>query len=225
MGRMFVFFVFFFVCPALIRAQPDSTSPVRYVAVGDSYTMGEGADLKGSWPVILTLHLQRQGVPIQLKKILARTGWATSEAIVYALPGFQELKPNFATLMIGVNDWVRGVSPEEFRKRLAILIDQMLKSLPDKKNLVVVTIPNFSVTPSAKQYARGRDIAAGLSAFNAIIKSEAALRHLEVVDIFPVSQEMQNDSTLVAEDGLHPSAREYALWEQWIFPAAYGILK
>ncbi len=218
------------VCSAEVRSNsasnpPFQTQPITYIAIGDSYTIGEGASFRDCWPVQLAFHLRQRGVYIQNQKVLAKTGWATSDAIAVALPVYQAAKPQFATLMIGVNDWVRGISAEDFRKRLRILMDEMIKVLPQKNHLLVVNIPDFSVTPQGKEYAGGRDIAAGIAEFNKIIKEEAAQRGLPLIDIFPVSREMAANRSLIAADGLHPSAKTYSAWEQWIFPKAFEILK
>ena len=198
---------------------------IRYAAIGDSYTIGEGVSEEKSWPSLLTKHLQKEGIDIELIANPSRTGWTTKDAIDYELPVYKSSKLNFATLLIGVNDWVQGISKEEFRKRLAFLIDEMLKELPNNGRLLIVTIPDFSAAPNGNFYSNGRDISNGILEFNNIIKEEAKKRNLKVVDIFNLSKGMSNDRTLVARDGLHPSAKEYALWEKEIFPAALEILK
>jgi lysophospholipase L1-like esterase len=101
----------------------------------------------------------------------------------------------------------------------------MQKALTDKSKLLLVTIPDFSAAPSGNQYAGERNISEGLTRFNNIIKAEASKRNLPVIDIFDLSKEMSKDASLVAEDGLHPSAKEYALWEKKIFPVAQHMLK
>src|SRR5437870_12106891 len=101
----------------------------------------------------------------------------------------------------------------------------MLEVLPNKNRLLVVTITDFGVTTAGRGYARGRDISEGISRFNQIITEEAAKRGLHVVDIFPISKKMRDDASLVAVDGLHPSAKEYAEWEKNIFPTALQLLK
>lgn len=203
----------------------DRQASVRYVAIGDSYTIGEGAKTDEAWPNILTKHLKERGIDIELIANPSRTGWTTQNAIDRELPVFTESKPNFATLLIGVNDWVQGVDEKAFRERLVTLMDRMLGVLPDKDRLLVVTIPDFGVTPTGTKYSRGRNIAEGIASFNKIIAEEAKKRDLPVVDIYPVSKQMGNDRSLVAADGLHPSAKEYAEWEKLILPAALELLK
>ena len=203
----------------------EESAPIRYVAIGDSYTIGEGAKPDEAWPNLLTKHLNERGIKIELLANPSVTGWTTQNAIERELPVYVEKKPTFATLLIGVNDWVQGVDEKTFRERLVTLMDRMLELLPDKKRLLVITIPDFGVTPTGPRYSRGRNISDGISSFNKIVAEEAKKRDLRVVDIFPLSKQMQNDRSLVAEDGLHPSAKEYAEWETIILPVALELLK
>src|SRR5207249_10679548 len=103
--------------------------------------------------------------------------------------------------------------------------NQMVALLTNKKRLLVVTIPDVGVTPTGPKYSHGRNIHEGILRFNQIVTEEARKRGLEVVDIFPLSKKMGQDKSLVAKDGLHPSARAYAQWEKIIFQAALELLK
>src|SRR6266404_9809674 len=123
-------------------AEPE-VQRIRYAVVGDSYSCGEGASPKESWPALLTRHLNAQGLHVDLVANPSRTGWTTQQAIDLELPIFLGSKPNFGTLQIGVNDWVRGIDAETFRKHFALLADGMLEVLPNKNRLLVVTIPDF----------------------------------------------------------------------------------
>jgi lysophospholipase L1-like esterase len=202
-----------------------SKEKVRYAVVGDSYSCGEGAKPSESWPSLLTQHLKREGMDVDLVSNPSVTGWTTKDAIDKELPKFVSSNPNFATLLIGVNDWVQGIDETTFRNRVSYLIDQMLAVLPNKRRLLVVTIPDFGVTPTGPKYARGRNIHDGITQFNKIVTEEAHKRGLEIVDIFPLSKRMGHDKSLVAKDGLHPSAKAYGEWEKIIFPAALALLK
>lgn len=197
---------------------------IRYVAVGDSYTIGEGVAPEQSWPALLTRHLTATGVNIHLIDNLSATGRTTQDVIDLALPAYQAAKPLFASLLIGVNDWVQGVDRGTFQRRFEFLLDRMTTALPQSDRLIVVTIPDFSVTPAGAQYGHGRDVSAGIAEFNAIVIAQAKQRRLRVVDIFPTTQQMENDRGLIAPDGLHPSGKEYALWEALIYPVARGML-
>ena len=196
---------------------------IRYVALGDSYTICEGAKWEESWPFVLTNKLIKEGIPIELTANPSRTGWTTQDLIDNELQVFDSSAPTFATLLIGVNDWVQGVSAEKFYSNLLFILDRMQKKVGNK--LVLITIPDFSVTPEGPKYSKGRNISEGLQEFNTIIKNEAKKRNLKCVDIFPVSQKMKDNAGLVAKDGLHPSATEYAIWENLIYPVVKGMLK
>ncbi|MBI3502024.1 MAG: hypothetical protein HY063_09535 [Bacteroidetes bacterium] len=198
-------------------------SQIRYVALGDSYTICEGASWEESWPVLLTKRLSENGIPIKLIANPSRTGYTTQDLIYDELPTFDASAPNFATLLIGVNDWVQKVDEEKFHSNLIFILDHVQKKVGSK--LVLITIPDFSISPEGPKYSNGRNIADGLQEFNAIIKSEAEKRKLLCVDIFAVSQQMKNNPELISKDNLHPSAKEYALWENLIYPVAYGALK
>ena len=202
-----------------------ASAVVRYAAIGDSYSIGEGASPGESWPALLARHLSETGIQTELVANPSKTGWTSQQAIDEELPVFAAARPTFATLLIGVNDWVQGVDATQFRTRVAQLLDAMLKILADKRRLLVVTIPDFSATPKGGTYARGRDISQGLAEFNKIVTEEAVRRDLRVVDIFPMSKKVRDDPSLVAPDGLHPSAKEYARWEETIFPVARELLQ
>jgi acyl-CoA thioesterase-1 len=162
------------------KSMPDSKpkntnqpEPIRYVALGDSYTIGQGINTEDSWPNVLTKDINQKGLNIELVANPSRTGWTTQNLIDSELPIFIKSKPTFATLLIGVNDWVQGVSKEKFRDNFIFILNEVEKELPNKTNFVVVTIPDFSVTPTGKLYNNGRDISKGISEFNQIIKEEA----------------------------------------------------
>lgn len=200
-------------------------SSVNYLPLGDSYTICTGATAKESWPYLLTAHLNKQDVTCRLLDNPARNGFTTQDLIDRELPLLKTLKPDFVTVLIGVNDWVRNVPKTTFSKNLMFILDEVQKSLPDKKKLILITIPDFGVTPQGKNYSRGRNISQGISEFNEVIRSEAKRRGLTVVDIFEETKKMNSDPTLVSEDGLHPSAKEYAVWETMILPEALALFE
>ncbi len=195
----------------------SKASTIRYIAIGDSYTIGEGVSKNQSWPALLVEHLHGAGVSIELTANPSRTGWTTQNAIDRELPIFENAKPDFATLLIGVNDWVQGVDATTFRERLGVLMDRMLRVLGSSDKMIAITIPDFSVTPTGKHFGDPVNNSNGIQAFNQIIKEESAKRGIVVVDIFELSQDMGNDPALVAPDGLHPSVEEYKRWEGKIF--------
>lgn len=198
---------------------------IRYVALGDSYTIGTGAKKEEAWPVLLTNHLKENKIDIELIANPAQNGWTTEDLIEYELPVLDKSKATFVTLLIGVNDWVQGVDAKTFQKRFKIIVEHIQKQLPDNSKLLIISIPDFGVTPAGKKYGNGRDISKGIAEFNSIILAEARRLNLKTADLFDISKKMGTNTELVAPDGLHPSAKGYALWETVIYPVALQMLK
>jgi len=214
-----------FLLYALFSFTWQPSKPVRYLPLGDSYTICTGATAQESWPQLLTAHLNSNHFACTLTDNPARNGFTTQNLIDRELPLLKTWKPDLITLLIGVNDWVQGIPKETFHKNLAYILDEVQKALPDKKHIILITIPDFGVTPTGKQYSNGRNISQGISEFNLLIKEEAKQRGLPLVDIFDLTKKMGGDAALIAKDGLHPSAKEYALWEELILPEAVKLLK
>jgi acyl-CoA thioesterase-1 len=197
----------------------------RYLPLGDSYTICTGASEKESWPYLLTGHLNAEGINCRLLANPARNGFTTQDLIDQELPLVKTLKPDLVTLLIGVNDWVREVPEAVFEKNLDYILDELQRVLIDKQKIILITIPDFGVSPQGKGYGHGRNISRGISEFNEIVRGQVQKRQLPLVDIFELSQKMGTDPSLVAADGLHPSAKEYAIWEKKILAEAIKLLK
>lgn len=204
------------------KAQNDKE--VIYMPLGDSYTIGTGASDGNSWPEILTHHLKVEGVNISMPENPARNGFTTNDLINYELPVFFKNKPDFVTICIGTNDWCMGMDSTEFRDNLKFILDTIQSALAVKTNIVLLTVPDFSLTRSGPLYANGRSIPLGLQSFNQIILREAENRGLKTVDLFAVSQAVKTDPFLISDDDLHPSDKGYALWEKSIFPVVQSVL-
>jgi lysophospholipase L1-like esterase len=196
----------------------DKSAEIRYLPLGDSYTIGTGANEGNSWPEVLSRHLNDSGFSFKLIDNPARNGFTCQDLIDYELPVYFKEKPDFVTICIGTNDWIAGYDSAGFTKNLRYVLDTIQATLKVKTNIVLLTVPDFSLTKSGKLYGNGRDISAGLQQFNQIIKAEAATRKLKCVDIFAVSQNVKNDPWLISSDNLHPSDKGYAEWEKAIFP-------
>ena len=216
--------VIIFFSPGM-RLSAQENKEIRFIPIGDSYTIGAGASAQESWPALLTSHLKSEGFDIHLANNPAHAGWTTVHAIKLELPALKEGSPNFVTLMIGVNDWTQGMEGAEFRRNFAYLLDAIQVELKGKGQLLVVNIPDFSMTPSGKAFGRERDISHGIGEFNQIIVDESHKRGLSVVDVYSASQKMRDNPAMIAADGLHPSAKGYLLFEEAIYPAARKLLE
>ncbi|MFZ2753766.1 MAG: SGNH/GDSL hydrolase family protein, partial [Lysobacteraceae bacterium] len=188
-------------------------APVRYLALGDSYTIGESVEPEGRWPLQLVAALRADGVVIGDPRIIARTGWTTDElssAIDAAAPLGDDY--GLVTLSIGVNNQYRGRTVDEYAHEFAVLLERAIGFAGRRAGRVVVlAIPDWGVTPFALQ--GGRDvsvIARELDAYNAAAAKLCAKRGVAFVDIAPMSRQRGAEPAMLADDGLHPSAAMYA---------------
>ena len=199
-------------------------APVRLLALGDSYTIGEAVEPDERWPVRLAAMLQARGINAAPPTIVARTGWTTDElssAIDAAgLAGTYD----FVTVLIGVNDQYRGRKADDFRERFRSLLDRALRFADGRASRVIVlSIPDWGVTPFARDRDRTR-IAADIDLFNSVIRDESAEAGATFVDLTPISRRAASEAELLASDGLHPSGAMYAEWARVILPVAANTL-
>lgn len=206
--------------------QPSATTAgvLRYLPIGDSYTIGEGLLTQSSFPQQLAQKLTEGGTVTTVVANPARTGFTTRQVIDIELPVLERSHPDMSTLLIGVNDWVQGISEDEFHSNLSVILDRMKIDIPSG-NIVVITISDFSITPTGKLYTVNRDAKTGIARFNRIISEEAAKRKIPVVDIYPLSQTLGITGGHVALDGLHPTASAYSRWLELIYPVVYAQLE
>lgn len=195
-----------------------------YLALGDSYTIGEGVETENRFPVQLAKKLNDSGVDVSEPTIVARTGWTTDELEV-AIEN-RNLEPfyDLVTLLIGVNNQYRGRDTAEYRSQFVRLLNKSIKLAGSAKKVIVVSIPDYGVTPFGRQKNPDK-IAEEIESFNQINFEETNLAGAYYVNITPISKEAKNDSRLIASDGLHPSAEMYRLWLDEIFPVAKRILE
>jgi len=198
-----------------------SSHIVRYLPIGDSYTIGEGVNINENFPSLLKNKLSDHSLPTTILKNPAVTGYTTQNVIDKELPLLESLKPDFCTLLIGVNDWVQEVSPETYDANLKFILDKITQQVGSK--LVLVTIPDFSVSAKGSEYAKGRNITEGIERFNNIAKELAQKNKINIADIFSLSKQ-QNTTSHFAADQLHPSSKAYSEWVDIILPKAIKVL-
>lgn len=204
---------------------PSKPGP-RYLALGDSYTIGESVGEADRWPVRLTGLLRERGVAVGGPEIVARTGWTVRELS----RGIDAAEPHgpydLVTLLIGVNDQYRGGDPEAYRSDFATMLRRAVGFAGGKAgHVVVLSIPDWSVTPFAVESGRDRGrIAAEIDRFNRINREETARAGARYVDVTPDSRKAAADRSLIAADGLHPAGAMYAEWARLALPAAAAAL-
>lgn len=208
----------------------DASNDARqtsYLALGDSYTIGESVDPAGRWPVQLAEALRDEGFAIEHPRIIARTGWTTDElSAAIDAAGPQGDDYGLVTLLIGVNNQYRGRAVDEYAHEFAVLLERAIGFAGRRADRVVVlAIPDWGVTPFAAQ--SGRDTAAiarELDAYNLAAAKICAERGVAFVDIAGVSRERGSEPEMLADDGLHPSAAMYAEWTRLALPVARHLL-
>jgi lysophospholipase L1-like esterase len=195
---------------------------VRYVALGDSYTIGTSVAAADRWPDQLVVAL-RPVVALELVANLGVNGYTSADLIRDEMPAVAALRPDFVTLLIGVNDVVQGVAPETSAANVAAILARLLELLPANR-IVTVAIPDYTVTPAGSDYGEPRQQHEAIVAANATMSRLAGERGIAYVDIFDLSLRAADDRSLVADDGLHPSGAQYALWVERILPVVQGLL-
>ncbi len=203
---------------------PRTVDLLRYLALGDSYTIGESVAEAEQWPVQLVAALRKQGVNIGDPEIIAKTGWTTRELA----QGIAQAEPqgpyDLVSLLIGVNNQYRGLSQEAYRDEFVGLLETAVSLANNNPNHVfVISIPDWGVTPFG-QNRDFRQVSAAIDAFNAINQEETGERGIVYIDITPISRQVPDDSSLIADDGLHPSGKMYRSWVELMQPAVCGLL-
>ncbi|MCE7033004.1 SGNH/GDSL hydrolase family protein [Lysobacter sp. GX 14042] len=200
---------------------------LTYLALGDSYTIGEGIASADRWPVRLTLALRGEGIPLEFPRTLATTGWTTDElstAMDLATPPLGRY--DFVSLLIGVNNQYRGRSAVDYRGEFHELLRRAIRLAGDAPSRVLVlSIPDWGVTPFATQQGReAATVAAEIDEYNAVAAELCNEHGAAFVDITGISREQGADGSMRVDDGLHPSAAMYALWVERALPVARRLL-
>lgn len=197
---------------------------LRFLALGDSYTIGESVQESDRWPNQLARKLKRELPNLESPRIIARTGWTTGELFA----GIADAAPsgNFelVSLLIGVNNQYRGLDLQEFATELDELIVLAIRLAgASPSRVIVLSIPDWSVTPFAADRDRSA-LAAEIERFNQCLLEMTNRHRCIYIDITPASRQADQDTSLLAADGLHPSASMYKRWSDLVYPVAREVL-
>lgn len=198
-------------------------SPLRYVALGDSYTIGTAVAPAERWPDQLVATLGTEAPTLDLVANLAVNGSTARDVIERELPALEALRPEFASILVGVNDVIQGYTTAAYRANLDLILGHLVATVGVRR-IVAVTTPDYTVTPAGADYGDVLARAAGIRTFNAILTATAERHGIALVDIHDLSLRAAADRGLVAEDGLHPSGAQYALWVERIAPVVRRLL-
>jgi lysophospholipase L1-like esterase len=196
-------------CPVM---NPDSTKNITYLALGDSYTIGESVSMPDRYPVILSEELKKNNFKVSDPDIIATTGWTTAnlkEGI--SLAGMRGKKYDMVSLLIGVNNEYQGRSLSEYKTEFKELLYMAIDlAHGNKKKVFVISIPDYGYTPSyASHQAK---ISPAIDNFNVANKQITDSMEVKYFDITPISRKGLEDPELIASDGLHPSGKMYRQW-------------
>lgn len=201
------------------------TNGLSYLALGDSYTIGESVAENERWPVQLSQSLTKCGVEVASPQIIARTGWTTDELKAKILSENITKTYDLVSLLIGVNNQYRGRSVEQFRTEFVDLLETALRFAGNKPERVfVVSIPDWGVTPFGGK-GQNKTISEEIDLFNKVKKEETEKKGILYIDITSISRQAINDATLIATDALHPSGKMYQQWVEKISPELLKKIK
>lgn len=185
--------------------------PVKFLALGDSYTIGESVAEDQRWPVQLMKVLTENGYKCHTPRIIATTGWKTDDLKKALNDSSLSKDYNLVSLLIGVNNQYQGKSAGEYAPEFEELLNIAIQYAGDDKSKVfIISIPDYGFTPFGK--SKQREISLAIDAFNALNKSIAKKKGVKYINITDISRQGLKNPELVAGDGLHPSGKMYALW-------------
>jgi acyl-CoA thioesterase I len=189
-----------------------------YLALGDSYTIGTGATHESrSFPSLLGLRLEAEtGHPVRVVNP-AVNGFTTIDLLAREMGFIDALYPHVVTVLIGVNDLVRGRGLEQYRESLVEIYEGIATVELPRGRVVAISIPDWSVVPAARAYGDPNQIKRKTDAFNAAARAEAAKRSYTWVDISAASRRGLNSPGWISADDLHPGDPQYAAWADEIW--------
>lgn len=208
--------------PADTMATTDTTK-LRYLALGDSYTIGQSVEEYQRFPAQAVAILSKKGINIAAPQYIATTGWTTTD-LQNAIEARQPKGPfDVITLLIGVNDQYRQYPISEYPGRFTRLLETAIALTGNhKERVIVLSIPDYSVTPFGGGSTKIHD---EIESYNNINRQITLGKQITYINITDISRMAATDPTLIANDGLHPSAKQYAMWVELLAPAMEKVLK
>lgn len=221
-SKILVLLLIGLTCSACSNTKTETVTPApislkkSYLALGDSYTIGESVPVTDRFPEILVEELKQKDLQFNAPTIIAKTGWTTGELLSAIEEATIQGNFDLVTLLIGVNNQYRGLPIEVYRIELRELLKKALAFAANKtENVRVISIPDWGVSPFASNRDRNV-IAEEIDAFNEVKKEEAAALNLTFIDITDISRTALNNADYFAPDGLHFSGKMHALWVEEI---------
>jgi acyl-CoA thioesterase-1 len=200
------------------------TGTIRYVALGDSYTIGTSVAPAERWPDQLVRALAGDPPVLELVANLGVNGFTSRDFIRVELPALARFGPEFASVLIGVNDVVQGVPVRSYEANVVAILDTLRQQLSADR-IVTVAVPDYTVTPAGPDYGDPTQQHDAIVAANEIMARQSVARGIRYVDTFDISLRAADDRFQVAHDGLHPSGAQYARWVERIAPVVADLFR
>lgn len=201
----------------------EIVKPLTWLALGDSYTIGQGVKEQERFPAQAVKLLDDRNFSVNELNYIAVTGWTTNDLMV-GLDYYKPKSHTIVSLLIGVNDQYTEWDTVGYRARLSVLMKRSIVLANNKPNHVfVLSIPDYSVTPYAR-FLDAKEIALQINQFNQIIYEVSEEYGCPFVDITPFTSEAINNPSLICDDNLHPSGYDYARWAEKLVTAIRGVL-
>lgn len=194
---------------------------ISYLALGDSYTIGEGVAAEERWPNQLVDSLRVEGIQMSDAEIIAQTGWTTA-VLLDALSDAQRKSYDMVSLLIGVNDQYQNRDFELFQSDFNTILERSIQFAGGKERVFVLSIPDYGVTPFGA--VDSLSIATELNAYNTFIRSRCEEEQIMFVDITGISRGLGDGQGALAPDNLHPSGHQYREWMRAAYPVARAII-
>ena len=190
----------------------------KFLALGDSYTIGQSVEVNERWPVQFLKELKATTNVIDTLQIIAQTGWRVDQ--LKEAMNSSDLEPPYGivSLLIGVNNQYQGQNANDFRPEFIEILEKSLKLVENRtERLFVISIPDWGASPYGFGFDRAK-VSKEINEFNSVVKEESEKRGLRYFNITTISRRALTDRTLIASDGLHPSGKMYKLWVDKIIP-------
>jgi lysophospholipase L1-like esterase len=215
------------VTPSIDTVASPTNTLKTYLALGDSYTIGQSVPSNQNYPNQTVAILNDSGIYFNAPKIIATTGWTTQDLLNATANTPVPTHPyDIVTLLIGVNNQYQGRSQEEYKTQFTTLLQQSIAYAGNKpSHVIVLSIPDYSVTPYGKNTGMSAFISSQIDSFNLINKQVTDSFNVNYLDITSESRKVANDSALIASDGLHYSGKEYAIWSTMLASLFANIVK
>jgi len=205
-----------------VTVDPDTPSAsFKYLALGDSYTIGQGVNESGRWPNQLSTQLILNGIDVEETKIIAQTGWKTDQ-LLNAIAEEGPTGFNLVSLLIGVNNQFNNQSLQEFSPQFDQCLNKAIELSGPQGHVFVVSIPDYGVTPFGSSNAE--EIAEELDEYNAYIQSKCEAQDVPFINITEISRTLGDSEGALAPDNLHPSGFQYSLWVDNIMPVVLELI-